>query len=466
MKLSVVIPVYNEINTIEEILRRVRAVDLEKEIVIVDDGSTDGTREILAEIDDPDTRVIYHPRNRGKGAALRTGFQQVAGDIVVVQDADLEYDPAEFPQLIDLIVRGKADVVYGSRFLGRQRVFMFSHYLGNKLLNFLTNVLYNTNLSDMETCYKAFRADVLKRIELKSSSFGIEPEITAKVFQRNLRVYEVPISYEGRTYDEGKKITWKDGLIALYWLVRCKFSRIEVDKRTMSELGLLRRYYDWIFRLISPFLGQRVLHVGAGLGTFTRKLLGRELVVATESDDEACDRLKERLLESRRLRIRTHDPTQPAEPELHDSDLDTVLCLGELEYCEDDQSMLTNLRAVLADEGRLVLLVPASQTLFGKLDEKMGRRRRYSKSSLSAALKAAGYEVETMCHINALGSIGWLVNSKLFAATRVPRLQLKLFDVLVPILRIERLLHLPFGLSLLTVARRTAGPPNTQHEKA
>jgi glycosyltransferase involved in cell wall biosynthesis len=223
--LSVVMPVYNERATIEEIVRRVLAVPIRTELIIVDDGSTDGTRDILAALArELPIKVIFQPANAGKGAALRRGFAEVQGDLVVIQDADLEYSPEEFPGLIELIVDGRADVVYGSRFLGRHRVFMFSHYVGNVFVTFLTNVLYNTMLSDMETCYKVMRTEVLRSMTLDSNGFGIEPELTAKIFKRNYRVYEVPITYDGRNYDEGKKITWRDGAVAVWVLLKYRFT--------------------------------------------------------------------------------------------------------------------------------------------------------------------------------------------------------------------------------------------------
>jgi glycosyltransferase involved in cell wall biosynthesis len=222
--LSVVMPVYNERATIEEIVGRVLSVPLRIELIIVDDGSGDGTRELLPELQRRyGFKLCLQPKNAGKGSALRRGFAEVTGDLVVIQDADLEYSPEEYPDLIALICQGRADVVYGSRFIGRHRVFLFTHYLGNRLLTLLTNVLYNTMLTDMETCYKAMRVDVLRSMALRSNGFGIEPEITAKIFKRGYRVYEVPITYDGRGYEEGKKITWRDGLVALWVLVKYRF---------------------------------------------------------------------------------------------------------------------------------------------------------------------------------------------------------------------------------------------------
>ncbi len=225
MKLSVIMPVYNERTTIEEIVGQVLAIDREKELIIVDDGSTDGTRDILRDRIEglPGVKVVYHERNQGKGAAIRTGQGQITGDITVIQDADLEYDPRDFETLLEPIIEKRADVVYGSRFLGRHRAFLFWHYLGNRFLTFVTNVLYNTMLTDMETCYKAFRSEVFKSIHIRSNRFEFEPEITAKVFKSGCRVFEVPVSYAGRDYVEGKKITWKDGFGAVWTLIKYRF---------------------------------------------------------------------------------------------------------------------------------------------------------------------------------------------------------------------------------------------------
>jgi glycosyltransferase involved in cell wall biosynthesis len=223
--LSVVMPVFNERDTIEEIVARVLAVPLRIELIAVDDGSRDGTPQLLEELQKKHQfKLIQQRDNRGKGAALRRGFQEVTGDIVAIQDADLEYSPEEFPSLIEPICQGYADVVYGSRFLGRHRAFMFSHYMGNRLLTFITNVLYDTMLSDMETCYKVMRAEVLRSMVLRSDEFEIEPELTAKIFKRGYRVCEMPITYYGRSYHEGKKITWRDGLTALWTLIRYRFT--------------------------------------------------------------------------------------------------------------------------------------------------------------------------------------------------------------------------------------------------
>ena len=225
MKLSVVIPVYNEKKTLSELICRVEAVKLEKEIIIVDDGSTDGTRDLLKKYEEQERfKVIYQSKNAGKGSALRAGFDKAEGEIIIVQDGDLEYNPKEYPLLIEPILDGRADVVYGSRFLGgTHRVFFFWHFVGNKVLTTISNMCTNLCLTDMETGYKVFRKETLDAFILKCNRFGFEPEFTSKVARNNFRIYEVPISYSGRGYEEGKKINWKDGVAALWFIFRFRF---------------------------------------------------------------------------------------------------------------------------------------------------------------------------------------------------------------------------------------------------
>lgn len=226
MKLSIVMPVFNEKNTIEEIISRIQSVDvgIKKEIILVDDCSNDGTREILKKIDQNNIKIYFHKKNQGKGAALQTGFSKVEGDIILIQDADLEYDPREYPKLLEPILDGRADAVYGSRFLcGSHRVLFFWHYVGNKILTTLTNMTSNLSLTDIETCYKVFKKEILDKINLKSKRFGFEPEITIKLAKLKCRIYEVPISYSGRDYSEGKKIRWKDGVSAIFHIFKYKF---------------------------------------------------------------------------------------------------------------------------------------------------------------------------------------------------------------------------------------------------
>jgi glycosyltransferase involved in cell wall biosynthesis len=227
-KLSVIVPVFNERTTLVEVIRRMRTVELpdgiEREIIVIDDGSTDGTRDVLRQLGDSTVRVLKHETNRGKGAAVRTGLQVASGDYILIQDADLEYDPEDWPKMIAPVQRGRARVVYGSRFTGERRNMLFLHWVGNRLLSLVTNVLYNTTLSDMETCYKLVDRSLMLELGLRSDRFDIEPEITAKILRRRIRIYEVPISYMGREFDEGKKITWRDGFAALWALAKFRFA--------------------------------------------------------------------------------------------------------------------------------------------------------------------------------------------------------------------------------------------------
>jgi glycosyltransferase involved in cell wall biosynthesis len=470
MMLSVVIPVYNEAKTIREIVRQVKAVPLEKEILVVDDGSTDGTRELLGEMDGSDgVRVFLQPINLGKGAAVSVGFRNAIGDVVVVQDADLEYDPQELPKLLKPIEAGRADVVYGSRFLGGQerRVLYFWHTVGNRFLTLVSNMFTNLNLTDMETCYKMFRREVVDSLTIESRRFGIEPEITAKVARRGYRIYEVPISYYGRTYEEGKKIGWKDAIPALWTIVKHGLREAEdprnVGHVTLARLAKLDPYNRWLVDRFRPALGRRVLEIGAGFGNVTRHLTGsdgktapRELVVASDLDPVALEYLKGSFRGDPTVQVASYRfPLEPAaRHEIRSLHIDTIVCCNVLEHIEDDRATLKDLCEVLEPRGRLVLLVPALARLFGTLDEHLHHFRRYEKPELIGKLVEAGFSVEDCRFVNKPGVFGWYVNGKLLRRRVLPRGQLRAFSLLMPLLRREEQAPPAYGMSLLAIARR------------
>lgn len=474
MRLSVVIPAYNERNTIAELLRRVCAVAIDKEIIIVDDGSSDGTIRELAPFgihasgDRSDftgeggavnsIELFVHEVNQGKGASVRDGIERATGDILLIQDADLEYDPAEYPKLLQPILDGRADVVYGSRFTGSpRRVLFFWHALGNHLLTFVSNMMTNLNLTDMETCYKVFRAEVIKGVPIRSRRFGIEPELTAKVARLRARIYEVPISYAGRSYLEGKKIGWKDGISAIWTILKFRFlddlGDADPAYTTLRRMEALRKYNSWVWGKLAPFVGARVLEVGAGIGNMTRLLSARARVVATDLNPTYLQVLRRTFAGDSRVAIHELDLAAEFAPTVG-KDFDTVVCLNVLEHIEDDVAALRRMRQVLAPQGRVVLVVPALQSLYGEIDRAIGHYRRYGRDELVDKLQQAGFTVEHCTGFNALGVAGWYLNSCLLRRRSVPGVQARINSWLVPLLRLEDYLGLRWGMSLLAVAHR------------
>jgi len=465
MKLSVVIPVFNEINTIDEILSRVLHVDLPKEVIVVDDFSIDGTREFLREWETErrekskdEVRICYQPRNMGKGAALRSGFKEATGEIVIIQDADLEYHPREYPKLIEPILDGRADVVYGSRFLGTpRRVLMFRHTLGNKLLTFISNLCTDLNLTDMETGYKVFKKEVLEHLHLKSNRFGFEPEVTAKIAKMNYRIYEVPISYSGRDYWEGKKIKWMDGLKAIFCILRYNFFDSETEDivyQTLQKMKKLHRYNQWIFSKFRPFLGRRVLEIGSGTGNITKFLLDRDLIIVTDVEPKYLTHLRNTFEKYRKFEIE-HLDISGAEMEHYRSfHIDSVICFNVLEHVEQDETALRRIFSLLEPGGRLLLLVPSHPWLYGSIDKHLGHHRRYGKRELKNKLEAVGFKVVLMKYFNRIGILGWFLNSKVLRRKRLPSFQMRIYNLLVPMLKLEKFFPLPFGTSLLAVAEK------------
>jgi glycosyltransferase involved in cell wall biosynthesis len=465
--LSVVIPVYDERYLIRELLERVRAVDLPDlagmEIVVVDDGSTDGTRDILRELSGrwPEVRLILHPENRGKGAAVRTGIEAAGGNLIIIQDADLEYDPRDYGRMIRPFLEDGADVVYGSRFLAadRRRVLYFRHALGNRLITLVSNWFTDLNLTDVETCYKMFRAPLLKSIPLRSDDFAMEPELTAKVAKRRCRVFEVPVSYVGRTYGEGKKIGWRDGFKALFAILRFHFvddlyKEDEYGSRILHELEQVPRFNRWMADTVRPWVGDRVLEIGAGIGNITSQLLPRDRYLASDLNPHYVHYLRNFALGKPYLQVAKIDLDQSDDFAGLEEGFDTVVCLNVLEHVPDPDEALSNMAAVLEPGGRLVLYVPGDQRLYSPLDEVLGHRCRYDRTMLTRELTAAGLEVEEMFGFNRSSVPGWWLNGKVFGRRHLSRLQLKLFNLVLPLVRrLDHLLPWP-GLGLVAVARK------------
>lgn len=467
MKLSVLMPVYNERKTLDDILDRVLSAPLPEgmdvEVVAVDDASTDGSSEILARraAQDPRIRVYRQAKNMGKGAAIRRAVQQATGDLAIIQDSDLEYDPNDYVRMIRPILEDEADVVYGSRFASPEyrRVLFFWHSVANRFLTTISNMLTDLNLTDMETGYKAFRMSVLKTIPIRSNRFGIEPELTAKVAKRRLRIYETSIRYSGRTYLEGKKIGLKDAVAALWTMVKFHIIDDLYDEcygaAILRNMEMATKFTDWLMSRIRPYLSGVVLEVGAGIGNNVRAMLDQERVIATEPDADYVALLQNAFKGRRRVTVLQWDATQSRPAGL--PDVDTVFCSNVLEHIRDEKAALANMHAVMRVGGRLILVVPAGEALFGSLDSVLGHVRRYNMSSLAARLRETGFEIETSFSMNKVGVLGWWVNGKIFRRKNLGRFQLKVFNALVPVLKIMDPLLPWTGLSLVVVVRKAGG---------
>jgi glycosyltransferase involved in cell wall biosynthesis/phospholipid N-methyltransferase len=467
LKLSVVIPVYNERFLVGELVRRVLAVEVpdlrEMEVVIVDDGSKDGTRDILrglAAAHPERIHYIEHERNQGKGAAIRTGIAASTGDLILFQDADLEYDPRDYPRLVRPFIEDGADVVYGSRFLPseRRRVLFYRHSLGNRFLTGLSNWFTDLSFTDMETCYKMFRAPLLKSIPIRSNDFAMEPELTAKIAKRDCRIFEVPISYLGRTYREGKKIGWKDGFKALramirYWLIDDLYVEDEYGSHILHSLEKAQSFNRWMAEAVDPSVGSRVLEIGAGIGNISGWLLPRDLYVASDVNPHHLHYLRSWNLGRPYFQVARVDAEDRRTFEGLEARFDTVVCLNVLEHVDDPLQALRNMGEALEPGGRLVLYVPQGKSLFSKVDQLLGHRCRFEKNELAALLAEAGYTVERLEDFNRTSRPAWWMG-KLLNRESFGRVQLKIFNVSVPLIRrIDRLLPWP-GLGIIAVARK------------
>ena len=441
-RLSVLIPVYNEEEFVQELLSRVLAAPLPdglgRELVVVDDCSADGSvaaiEEFIAAHPEAPIRLLRQPRNLGKGAAIRTAIQAATGHYSIIQDADLEYDPREYGKLLGPLLSGEADVVYGSRFMaaGERRVLYFWHSLANRVLTTICNIVADLNLTDMETCYKAFRTAFAKTIPIENDRFGIEPELTVKFARRKARIFETPISYHGRTYEEGKKIGPWDAVEAFWVILRARFSgRLYVDAghSTLDSLSFAAKFNRWMADTIRPYVGSRVLEIGAGMGNMTRQLCPRrKLYVATDLSPEYVEHLRNVFRHRPSLCVDQLDATRPEDFVRFERQMDTVICLNVLEHIEDDASALRSIRTLLVPGGRLILLVPNDPRAYGTVDREIGHFRRYTPDTLRKVTTEAGYEVEDILRFNRASMPGWRVTGQILKARSLSRLSLRVFD--------------------------------------
>jgi glycosyltransferase involved in cell wall biosynthesis len=452
-RLTVIVPAYNERHIIEASLRRVLALDHELikslEVIAVDDASTDGSLAILQRMAEADPRLtlIRHETNQGKGAAIRTAIAQATGDIIIIHDADLEYNPADIPSLLVPFAKEGADAVFGSRYLSApyRRALMYRHTQINKMLTTLGNWLTDLTLTDIETCYKAVNATLLKSIPLRSNDFRFEVEIAFKLAKRRARLFEAPVRYLPRTHAEGKKIHLYDGLLALmamlhFWLIDDLYKEDEYGSHILVELGRTRRFTLWMGEVLRPYVGDRVLEIGAGIGNLTSQFIPRELYVASDINPNYLHYLRSYSFGKPYLRVMEIDAQNPDHFCGLENQFDTVVMLNVLEHLADPHQALRNLWSSLESGGKAIILVPQHPALHGSLDTALEHQQRYTAEGLHQALVEAGFNVEKIFDFNRFSVPGWFFNGKVLRRKTFSRVQLKLVDVMMPVFkRIDRI---------------------------
>lgn len=483
VSLTAIMPVYNERYLVGEAVRRVLAVAHPSisrlDLVVVDDGSTDGSREILRRLAarHPDRiTFVEHGENRGKGAAVATGLEHARGAVTVIQDADLEYDPADLPRMMGPFLHYGADAVYGSRFLSSEyrRVLYHRHSLGNWFVTQASNLLTDLNLTDLETCYKAVRTSLLRSMPLRSQDFRIEVELTFKLAKRGACIFEVPISYAGRTYAEGKKLRWTDGIRALgamfrWTLVDDLYRPDAYGSNILAAMSEVPKFNLWMSDRIRPFVGSRVLEIGAGLGNLSRTLLPRDHYTASDINPLYLSYLTSFAERKPYLSVREMDLNDEAAFQEIAGRYDTVVCLNVLEHVRDAARAVRNMRTALAPGGRAIILVPQNPKLYGTLDEVLGHERRYTRESLRKELEDGGLKVTDLMDFNRITAPMWWINGRLLKRRHFGRVQLKVVNHFTWLFRLLESVIPWKGVSLIAVARRPDGaadpPPRAESDE-
>jgi glycosyltransferase involved in cell wall biosynthesis len=468
--LTVLVPVYNERYLVEASLRRLLALSDDiihsLEVIVVDDCSTDGSWEVLERVAAEDERVVLlrHEHNLGKGAAIRTGLEKATGEITIVHDADLEYNPADIPSLLRPFATEAADAVFGSRYISShyRRALMFRHTLINNAITFVANIFSDLNLSDIETCYKAIRTPLFQSIPLRHNDFRFEIEIAFKLAKRHARIFEAPVSYLARSYQEGKKIKSKDAVLALaailnFWFIDDIYKQDEYGSHILISLEKMRRFNLWMGKTLMPHVGDRVLEIGAGIGTLTGQFIPRECYLASDINPSYLSYLRAYAIGKPYLQVQRIDAGVPDDFCGLEERFDTILMINVLEHVPDEQVALKNMWSALIPGGRAVILVPQHQGLYGSLDRALEHRERYTRKSLEQGLEKAGFCVDSIADFNRFSVPGWWLNGKVLQRKTFSPVQLKVLQMTMPVLRrIDSLL--PWGgLSLIAVATKPAG---------